>query len=421
MKYEEIKIEYINIINEIIEKANNFSDIKNLNDYIQDLISKYQELMKTYKNECYSFLDNYDSIKDEHLQMLKIELGKYNLNYELELLKEGNIYHYRGIIENYIKNNKYLEEISIIIAINIYSSFESIRNNLKKSEYPYLLELINQKRYSLQFKSFCPICKKNISYKSFKKVKPSSYDLELVKISTCNCNYPSRYNSIEYIEKINNIINPTNKFSIIYLKNEIIEKLKNYTKEKYPNFYKIDDDSFSIYEKEKDFKMCNIDKKIWYKIKMNNYNYHDFTFNEQSQLRRIPNALVCGMTFYSLESLIEDLEIITNEKYIEVNSISYPTIELSINIKNKYLCEFYKVNSQLINFIKNYQKKVPQVEETNQDEILALGYYCKSQKVTMNDIDKFVALSNFCNMHNIHFNEIKDLIINNLLNSDVDF
>ena len=37
---------------------------------------------------------------------------------------------------------------------------------------------------------------------------------------------------------------------------------------------------------------------------MNNYNYHDFTFNEQSQLKRIPNALVCGMTFYSLESLI---------------------------------------------------------------------------------------------------------------------
>lgn len=129
------------------------------------------------------------------------------------------------------------------------------------------------------------------------------------------------------------------------------------------------------------------------------------------------------MTFYSLESLIEDLEIIANEKYIEVNNISYSTtIELSINIKDKYLYEFYKVNSQLINFIKNYQKKVPQVEETNQDEILALGYYCKSQKVTINDIDKFIALSNFCNMHNIDFNEIKDLIINNLShNDDLDF
>ena len=156
---------------------------------------------------------------------------------------------------------------------------------------------------------------------------------------------------------------------------------------------------------------------------MNHYNYNDFTFDEQSKLRRIPNALVYGMTFYSLESLIEDLEIIANEKYIEVNNISYSTtIELSINIKDKYLYEFYKVNSQLINFIKNYQKKVTQVEETNQDEILALGYYCKSQKVTINDIDKFIALSNFCNMHNIDFNEIKDLIINNLShNDDLDF
>jgi hypothetical protein len=169
--------------------------------------------------------------------------------------------------------------------------------------------------------------------------------------------------------------------------------------------------------------MCNIDKKIWSKIKMNNYNYHDFTFNEQSQLKRIPNALVCGMTFYSLESIIENLEIIVNEKYIKTNNIEYPsTIELSINIKNKYLYESHKVNSQLINFIKNYQKKVTQVEETNQDEILALGYYCKSQKVNMNDIDKFVALSNFCNMHNIDFNEIKNLIINNLLNNNnIDF
>ena len=56
--------------------------------------------------------------------MLKIELNKYNLNYELELLKEGNIYNYRENIENYIKNNKYLDEIAIIIAINVYSSFE---------------------------------------------------------------------------------------------------------------------------------------------------------------------------------------------------------------------------------------------------------------------------------------------------------
>ena len=425
MKYEEIKIEYVNSINDIIEKANNFSDIKNLNDYIQDSISKYEELIRTYKNECSSFLVNYDSIKDKHLQMLKIELNKYNLNYELELLKEGNIYSYRKNIENYIKNNKYLDEIAIIIAINVYSSFESIRKDLKKSEYPYLYEFINQKKYSLEFKSFCPICKKNIHYKIFKKVKPSSYDLELGKISLCNCNYPSKYNhnNIEYIEKIINILNPNNNFSIINIKNEIIEKLKNYTKEKYPNFYKFDNDSFTIYEKENDFKMCNIDKKIWYKIKMNHYNYNDFTFDEQSKLRRIPNALVYGMTFYSLESIIENLEIIVNEKYIKTNNIEYPsTIELSINIKNKYLYESYKVNSQLINFIKNYQKKVPQVEETNQDEILALGYYCKSQKVNMNDIDKFVALSNFCNMHNIDFNEIKNLIINNLLNNNnIDF
>ena len=157
MKYEEIKIEYVNSINDIIEKANNFSDIKNLNDYIQDSISKYEELIRTYKNECSSFLVNYDSIKDNHLKMLKIELNKYNLNYELELLKEGNIYNYRENIENYIKNNKYLDEIAIIIAINVYSSFESIRKDLKKSEYPYLYEFINQKKYSLEFKSFCPI------------------------------------------------------------------------------------------------------------------------------------------------------------------------------------------------------------------------------------------------------------------------
>ena len=144
MKYEEIKIEYVNSINDIIEKANNFSDIKNLNDYIQDSISKYEELIRTYKNECSSFLVNYDSIKDNHLKMLKIELNKYNLNYELELLKEGNIYSYRKNIENYIKNNKYLDEIAIIIAINVYSSFESIRKDLKKSEYPYLYEFITQ-------------------------------------------------------------------------------------------------------------------------------------------------------------------------------------------------------------------------------------------------------------------------------------
>ena len=155
MKYEEIKIEYVNSINDIIEKANNFSDIKNLNDYIQDSISKYEELIRTYKNECSSFLVNYDSIKDNHLKMLKIELNKYNLNYELELLKEGNIYNYRENIENYIKNNKYLDEIAIIIAINVYSSFESIRKDLKKSEYPYLYEFINQKKYSLEFKSSC--------------------------------------------------------------------------------------------------------------------------------------------------------------------------------------------------------------------------------------------------------------------------
>jgi hypothetical protein len=123
------------------------------------------------------------------------------------------------------------------------------------------------------------------------------------------------------------------------------------------------------------------------------------------------------------ETETSDNSLAIIEKYIEVNNISYSTtIELSINIKNKYLYESYKVNSQLINFIKNYQKKVPQVEETNQDEILALGYYCKSQKVNMNDIDKFVALSNFCNMHNIDFNEIKNLIINNLLNNNnIDF
>ncbi|OCL89618.1 hypothetical protein N3114_03500 [Aliarcobacter butzleri] len=48
MKYEEIKIEYVNSINDIIEKANNFSDIKNLNDYIQDSISKYEELYKIH-------------------------------------------------------------------------------------------------------------------------------------------------------------------------------------------------------------------------------------------------------------------------------------------------------------------------------------------------------------------------------------
>lgn len=417
MKYEEIRIQYKNTINDIIEKANNFSDIKNMNNYIQDLISKYQELMKTYKNECFSFLNNYDSIKDEHLEMLKIELNKYNLNQELELLKEGNIYNYRGIIENYIKNNKYLEEISLIIAINIYSSFDSIRNKFKKSEYPYLFEFISQKKHSLQFKSFCPFCKKDIYFKSFKKVKPYSYDLELGKVSKCNCNYPSRYNSVDYIEKINNIINPTNNFSIINLKNEIIEKLKNYTKEKYPNLYKIDNNSFTIYEKEKDFEMCNIDKRIWSKIKINDF---DFNSNELSKLKKIPNAVVYGMTFYSLESLIEDLEIIPKEKYVEVNDISYPTIELYINIKNEYLYELFKVNSQLINFIKNYQKNVPKVEETNQNEILALGYYCKSQKVTMNDIDKFIALSDFCNIHNINFDEIKELIINGLFN-DINF
>ncbi|MCT7595890.1 hypothetical protein [Aliarcobacter butzleri] len=77
MKYEEIKIEYVNSINDIIEKVNNFSDIKNLNDYIQDSISKYEELIRTYKNESSSFLDNYDSIKDKHLQMLKIELRDF--------------------------------------------------------------------------------------------------------------------------------------------------------------------------------------------------------------------------------------------------------------------------------------------------------------------------------------------------------
>lgn len=414
MNLKKTKQEYKNAINDIFCKATELSNIKDFNENSKKLNIQYQKLLDQFKNDSYLFETNYEGIKENHLRVLKSNLQKFKLNKELEILKDGNIYDNIDIIEKYIKENKYLDEISLIVAINIYSSFKSVRNNIKKSTYPNLFNLISKEKYSLQFKSFCPFCKKDISLNSFKKSKPYISDLEINRISKCDCNYPSREDkSLEYIQKMNLIINPNADYLEISFENNYQEELKKYTKEKYPNFFNMNNNQLSIYEDETEFQVCSIDSQVWAKIKKNDFN---FNYYEISKIEKIPNALLDGIKIYSLDYVIENLGTIIKEKLIEVNAEGYKIHEAFVYCKSNYFEELFCVNPQLISYIQNYQKKeIKSVEkELDQAEVLALGYYCKSQNITMNDIDKYKSLSDFCDMHNIYFDEIKELISNNL-------
>jgi len=225
--------------------------------------------------------------------------------------------------------------------------------------------------------------------------------LDLKEILTCNCSLPNRWNNytIDDLMLIYKLVNPNNKLTHPNLSNKAIETLKTYTKEKYSKFYTFSENYIKIYNDDKDFKVCSIDKQLWAKIKKD-----DFSFNyyEQQQLNKIPNSLTYGIQIYSLNNVINNLifSVTGNGEIYKVKT--------SCNF-NPYET-LTKINSNLITYIQNYQKKPLQKNENEQNEVLALGYYCKANDINIIDLNNYTSLVDYCKKFNINFEEIKEVI-----------
>lgn len=406
-----IEEKYTAAINTIIDKAEEFSNIKMFNEQIESVNNTYYEKQVSTHNKIQDFEKNFDNYKDKHIEFLKKELQLTILNAEINELKDGNIFHNLDLIEKYLEDSIYVKEIELIIAINIYSSFKSIRS-IPKSKYPLIHKLLSEKKHSLQLKFNCPFCNYETKKAFFKKTKPYSYEMEIETLSECNCNFPERYDDVEVnINKIYTLLKEKNKLVQLKLDNDALNKIEEYIKKNFSEFYHFEKDYISFFEEENEFDTKNtIDKHIWSKIKNNDYKFNDYEYNK---LKKTPNAVVNGIKIYNLKKVLDNLKFKIKKINTYQNNIEPMIYKGSIYIDFKFLESIYNLNSSFIDYIKNYKNKKTLPKTGDIDEVLALGHFCKSNNLLMEDVCQYISLLEYCKKYDIEVHEIKEIIAQN--------
>ncbi len=398
-----IKTKYISALNSIVSKARELINIDKLNHDINEINDKYCEKINSFDIKMECFINEFDDHREEHLNKLKYKLSKISIPLELQKFVDGDIYDSLKTIDNLIKEDKYKKEIELIIAINVFSSFKSIRTISKKT-FISLYEIVNEKNHPLELKIKCPFCELESILSLFKRGKPFWHDLRIYKTSNCNCSFPKSNNySSSYLKKISHLLNVKEELVLLDFNEVILKELNIFAEENFLDFYMFENDSKVIYDEVKEFKACNIEKEIWAKIKNNNLEFNGYLLNK---LKKTPNSLTKGLKINSLNTVIQNLSL-------DFTYSNFETLKIDVvsNTNNDF--DLYKINPGLINYVHDYkQKKQAQdSEEFDKNEVLALGYYCKSENITMENLYKYNSLLRFCKQHNIELHEMQELAV----------
>jgi len=136
MNYETTELEYKRALEDIYLEANKLSSLETFNKNLNTTIHEYKNMLNIFSDKSKEFIENYDKNKEQHIQILKNKLLEFDINNELKIYQNGDIYNHIDIVEKYLEENLYVKELEIIVAINIYSTFKSIIS-LSKKKYPH--------------------------------------------------------------------------------------------------------------------------------------------------------------------------------------------------------------------------------------------------------------------------------------------
>jgi len=297
-----------------------------------------------------------------------------------------------------------------MIALNIYSSFKSIRATSKTS-YPFIYNLLNKKINSLQLKFICPFCREESKENLFRRTKPEFDDIGI--LFRCKCELPKKYDDYKInINKINKLLNKRTDIIELKFDDDIFERLELIINNNFSELYNFDENDITLFEDEKEYvNKYSVDKQVWAKVKSKNY---DFNIYEYNKLKKIPNALINGIQAYNLRKALTQLSLKMNSSSKRKGNIDLVVCDIYVNSDVPLINKIEKLNPQFVKFIENYKSKdtLPQ-EKSNCDEILALGHFCKSNNLLMDDLCQFISLVDFCKNYNLELSELKEIVSQN--------
>jgi hypothetical protein len=416
VNYNETELNYNKAIEEIEQKAIELLNIDNFNEQAISLQKKYYEKKDLFDTQIATILNNFHHYREIHLADLITKLSTFELTDQIKTFSEGNIFDSLDEIEEYLNSNQYVEALTLILAINIFSSYKSI-NKISKKQYPNIKELLNQQKYALEFKVTCPFCGDETNIKFYSRTQPYSYKYQICDTLKCDCKIPSfhfrfedkqDYN-LQLIAKLFNtppLIMPT-------LNENQINQLCLYANEKFPELYSFKSNPLRIYDEEKEFSMKPfkfIDKQIWKKIKEGKSNFNSY---EKNIISKIPNSQILGVEIYSLRTIIQNITIVLR---VEYDQKSTRFEQAQIQIAHEYQKKFIsKINPQLISYVQNYetQKAVSGDSSSTKasqsdNDLLALGHFCKAENITMEDLCQLKSMLDFCKQNSLDLYDLKE-------------
>lgn len=406
-----IKDRYNEAVHCVIKKATELSNIDEFDKQVEILTEQYFKKMDRYINVINDFVgeDNFEELKKKHIGELKKKLFKLEVSSKISDYVDGDIYNHINEIETYLKEGEYTEEIELILSINIFSSFKSVKS-ISKKKYPCIQKFLSTEKYSIKLEVKCPFCKDENIVKFYKKTKPGRHDLYIENLLKCNCDFPEYWGkSSDYLNQMKQLVNRSEKLISLNLKENDLIQLNYFAKEKFPDFYMFEDEYKTIYEEEKEFEIRYINKVIWAKIKKNDL---ALGRDEVNILQKISNSIIKGLKICSLNTIIKNLSFNLEGSYSLKNNIRYIDYRAHLKLHVNCFETKYKINSKLIDYIQNYKPKEKKVNEIKEEsEIFALGYYCKSQGIKMENLWKYGSLLHFCRENNIELHELQELAV----------
>ena len=399
---------YNDAYNDIMNKAYSLLSIESFNKESIGLVKEYNVALCEVNSLINKFRYHFDNIRHEHVINLEKNLLEYEISDDIKPFVSGDIFSSLGIVEEFLKNGLHIEVLELIVNINVFSNYRSARN-VSKYKYPYLKEIIAKQKYPIKLHLYCPFCKQEIIYYHYSKTKPYEHELELKKLMNCNCSLPSyKDDSLLYLEKINLLFSKSYEFNEIELKEDDLTSLKEYARKNYEEFFELENDFYNVYEEEKKY-----DKHIWLKIKREGFlfeSFESFESFECKKIEKIKNALIRGVSFYSLKKVINSFRIKINKKHDYDNGGPiYETPQGTISTPYEPAEVKYKVHPKLVDYVLNYKKAIDNTAQ-EQQEALGLGHYCNANNIKMKDLDQFISLLHFCKMRNLDLYELKEIV-----------
>ena len=277
-------------------------------------------------------------------------------------------------------------------------------------------------QYAMNLKLTCPFCETDTNIRHNRRTLDRYFSTGL----KCDCKFPrlsyilEKDNPSYNVQLINKLLN--SKLAIPTIDKSIINKLHIYAKEKFPEFYSFQSNKKTYTEQKEFIPKTYVDKHIWSKVKQGQLKFNDY---EMHLINKIPNATTRLTTLYDLNTYINNLEITMKSQLIKLDTEHQHTEDACItNQENKPQTE-YIINPKFISYIENYETKKT-TETTEQSinisqsnhELFALGNFCKSEGITMENLCQLKSMLNFCERHNIELYDLKKFHLSNQDNSD---